>query len=44
LPVSERLAEQICSVPLFPTMTDAECEQVAEAIVSFAKDNATAGR
>lgn len=44
LPVSERLAEQICSVPLFPGMTDAECDQVAQAIVSFAKDNATAGR
>jgi dTDP-3-amino-3,4,6-trideoxy-alpha-D-glucose transaminase len=44
LPVSERLAERICSVPLFPGMSDAELDQVSEAILSFAKDNATAQR
>jgi dTDP-3-amino-3,4,6-trideoxy-alpha-D-glucose transaminase len=32
LPVSERLARQVCSLPLFPGMRDAEVEQVAEAV------------
>jgi len=32
LPVSERLAGQVCSLPLFPGMSDAELEQVAEAV------------
>jgi dTDP-3-amino-3,4,6-trideoxy-alpha-D-glucose transaminase len=38
LPVSERLAEQICSLPLFPGMTDIELERVAEAVEAFAED------
>jgi dTDP-4-amino-4,6-dideoxygalactose transaminase len=37
LPVSEELARRMCSLPLFPTMTDAENERVAEAVVSFAQ-------
>jgi dTDP-4-amino-4,6-dideoxygalactose transaminase len=35
LPVSEELATRICSLPLFPSMTDAEVEQVAEVVVRF---------
>ena len=38
LPVSEALAGQICSLPVFPGMTEAELEQVASAVHSFAKD------
>jgi dTDP-4-amino-4,6-dideoxygalactose transaminase len=37
LPVSEELAGRICSLPLFPSMTDAESERVAQAVVSFAQ-------
>jgi dTDP-3-amino-3,4,6-trideoxy-alpha-D-glucose transaminase len=35
LPVAERLAEQICTLPLFPTMSDAEVERVVAAVNSF---------
>jgi dTDP-3-amino-3,4,6-trideoxy-alpha-D-glucose transaminase len=35
LPVAERLAEQICTLPLFPTMSDADVEQVIAAVESF---------
>jgi dTDP-3-amino-3,4,6-trideoxy-alpha-D-glucose transaminase len=38
LPVSEALAGQICSLPIFPGMTQAELEQVANAVHSFTKD------
>jgi dTDP-3-amino-3,4,6-trideoxy-alpha-D-glucose transaminase len=38
LPVSESLAGQICSLPLFPSMTEDELEQVAAAVSSFAED------
>jgi dTDP-3-amino-3,4,6-trideoxy-alpha-D-glucose transaminase len=38
LPVSEALAERICSLPMFPGMSDAELEQVAQAVVAFTKD------
>jgi dTDP-3-amino-3,4,6-trideoxy-alpha-D-glucose transaminase len=38
LPVSEALAGQICSLPVFPGMTQAELEQVANAVHSFTKD------
>jgi dTDP-4-amino-4,6-dideoxygalactose transaminase len=37
LPVSEELARRMCSLPLFPSMTDAENERVAQAVVSFAQ-------
>ncbi len=37
LPVSERLAERMCSLPLFPSMTDAEIQQIADAVSSFAQ-------
>jgi dTDP-4-amino-4,6-dideoxygalactose transaminase len=32
LPVAERLAERVCSLPLFPGMTDAQAKRVADAI------------
>jgi dTDP-4-amino-4,6-dideoxygalactose transaminase len=35
LPVAERMAEQICTLPLFPTMSDTEVEQVVAAVESF---------
>jgi dTDP-4-amino-4,6-dideoxygalactose transaminase len=38
LPASEELAQRICSLPLFPGMTDAECEQVIDAVAAFAAD------
>jgi dTDP-3-amino-3,4,6-trideoxy-alpha-D-glucose transaminase len=38
LPVSERLSERICSLPIFPGMTDAELERVADAVLSFTQD------
>ena len=38
LPVSEALAGQICSLPVFPGMSEAELEQVAKAVHSFTKD------
>jgi dTDP-3-amino-3,4,6-trideoxy-alpha-D-glucose transaminase len=38
LPVSEALAGQICSLPVFPGMTEAELAQVASAVHSFTKD------
>jgi dTDP-3-amino-3,4,6-trideoxy-alpha-D-glucose transaminase len=44
LPVSEALAGQICSLPIFPGMTDAELERVVSAIHSFAKDAHATGR
>jgi dTDP-3-amino-3,4,6-trideoxy-alpha-D-glucose transaminase len=37
LPVSEQLAKEICSLPLFPSMTDAELDQVATAVLTFAQ-------
>ena len=35
LPVSERLSEQICTLPLFPTMSDDEVAQIVAAVASF---------
>ena len=35
LPVAERLSEQICTLPLFPTMSDDEVAQVVAAVSSF---------
>jgi len=35
LPASERLAEEICTLPLFPTMSDAEVVRVVEAVLRF---------
>jgi dTDP-3-amino-3,4,6-trideoxy-alpha-D-glucose transaminase len=38
LPVSERLAERMCSLPLYPAMSQAEIERVARAVIDFAQD------
>lgn len=38
LPVSEALSERICSLPIFPGMSDAELERVACAVEGFPKD------
>ena len=35
LPVAERLAEQICTLPMFPTMSDAEVARIVDAIQAF---------
>lgn|ERR1700760_4682391 len=40
LPVSEELAQQICSLPLFPGMTDAELQRISTAVSDFAEDRA----
>jgi dTDP-4-amino-4,6-dideoxygalactose transaminase len=38
LPASEALAERICSLPLFPGMSDTELERVVEAVLSFVEE------
>ena len=43
LPASERLAETMCTLPLFPTMSSDEVDRVVDGVVSFAKESA-AGR
>ena len=35
LPVAERLSEQICTLPLFPTMSDDELAHIVAAVASF---------
>jgi dTDP-3-amino-3,4,6-trideoxy-alpha-D-glucose transaminase len=35
LPVSESLAERICSLPAFPGISDEEVERVASAVSAF---------
>jgi dTDP-3-amino-3,4,6-trideoxy-alpha-D-glucose transaminase len=35
LPVAERLAEEICTLPLFPTMSDEDVARVIAAVASF---------
>jgi dTDP-3-amino-3,4,6-trideoxy-alpha-D-glucose transaminase len=35
LPAAEQLAEEICTLPLFPTMSDAEVERVVASVGSF---------
>jgi dTDP-4-amino-4,6-dideoxygalactose transaminase len=35
LPVAERLAEEICTLPLFPTMSDDDVARVIAAVASF---------
>jgi dTDP-3-amino-3,4,6-trideoxy-alpha-D-glucose transaminase len=44
LPVSEALAERMCSLPLFPTMSEPELDRVIETVVSFTKDPASGTR
>lgn len=44
LPVSERHSRQICSLPLFPGMTDAELQRISTAVSSFVEDRGAAPR
>jgi dTDP-3-amino-3,4,6-trideoxy-alpha-D-glucose transaminase len=44
LPVSEGLAERICSLPIFPGMSAAELEQVTAAVASFTEDGPEGSR
>jgi dTDP-4-amino-4,6-dideoxygalactose transaminase len=44
LPVSERHAERMCSLPLFPGMSQRELERVANAVVTFTQERAAALR
>ncbi len=37
LPRAERLAQEILSLPVFPDLTDAEVERVADAVVAFCR-------
>ncbi|HTV21947.1 MAG TPA: DegT/DnrJ/EryC1/StrS family aminotransferase [Polyangiaceae bacterium] len=38
LPVSEALAARMCSLPLYPAMSDVEVEWIAQSVVEFAED------
>jgi dTDP-3-amino-3,4,6-trideoxy-alpha-D-glucose transaminase len=40
LPVAERHSQEICTLPLFPTMSDAEVAQVVAAVESFNAEEA----
>jgi dTDP-3-amino-3,4,6-trideoxy-alpha-D-glucose transaminase len=42
LPVSEAAAQRICSLPIFPGMSDAELDQVVSAVESFTNGDAGA--
>ncbi len=44
LPVSEAQAERICSLPLYPGMSEAELEQIVAAVDGFTKDAAAPTR
>ena len=35
LPISERLASESCSLPIFPSITDAELQSIVDAVLSF---------
>jgi dTDP-3-amino-3,4,6-trideoxy-alpha-D-glucose transaminase len=39
LPVSESLAQRICSLPIFPGMSALECGRIVEAVGKFSKDD-----
>ena len=39
LPVAERLTEEICTLPLFPTMSDEDVARVIDAVRSFRGDH-----
>jgi dTDP-3-amino-3,4,6-trideoxy-alpha-D-glucose transaminase len=44
LPVAESLAGQICSLPVFPGMTQAELDQIVSAVEKFTKGETSAPR
>ena len=39
LPVSERTAKEICSLPMFPEMTEEQQDMVINTVINFFKDN-----
>jgi dTDP-3-amino-3,4,6-trideoxy-alpha-D-glucose transaminase len=39
LPVAERLTDEICTLPLFPTMSDEDVARIVEAMRTFRGDN-----
>jgi dTDP-3-amino-3,4,6-trideoxy-alpha-D-glucose transaminase len=43
-PVSEALAEQICSLPIFPSMTETELEQIVRAVETFTEAESVQAR
>jgi dTDP-3-amino-3,4,6-trideoxy-alpha-D-glucose transaminase len=44
LPVGEALADQICSLPIFPGMSPSELEQIINGVEAFAKDEPAQAR
>jgi dTDP-4-amino-4,6-dideoxygalactose transaminase len=42
--VSETLAAQICSLPVFPGMSAGELDQIVDAVRRFTKDDPSQGR
>ena len=44
LPVSERLSERICSLPLFPGMSASELDSVVAAVLAFTQDTPMTSR
>jgi dTDP-3-amino-3,4,6-trideoxy-alpha-D-glucose transaminase len=42
LPIAERLAAHVCSLPLFPSMTDAQFERVTSAVLEYDASGAPA--
>jgi dTDP-3-amino-3,4,6-trideoxy-alpha-D-glucose transaminase len=43
LPVAERLAGEICSLPMFPAVESREISRIAESVASFARPESPAG-
>jgi dTDP-3-amino-3,4,6-trideoxy-alpha-D-glucose transaminase len=43
LPVAERLAEEICTLPLFPSMSDSDVRTIVEAVHEFQCDHTHGG-
>ena len=43
LPVAEALSQRICSLPLYPSMSELEVERVAQAVIGFAQGSGGAG-
>ena len=44
LPVSERLSERVCSLPLFPGMSASELDSVVAAVLAFTQDTPMTSR
>jgi dTDP-4-amino-4,6-dideoxygalactose transaminase len=39
MPVTERVAAEVLSLPMYPELTDEQLERVADAVRSFMKGN-----